>query len=328
VGSYGISIPTKTPKGNPSLGKATVEDLSEQYPDNEPLRILKEVANTSNVTTFLRSLTSFVDADGFVHPDFNTLGAVTGRWTVTDPAIQTVAGINRSVFVPREGRVFVSADLGQIEPRVAVGLAGEQKLIPALLSGSDVYSAGASLAFGAAFTEKQRKQIKRVILGTLYASGVATLVKQARLLDGWLDADHKTVAGVRELWKRAAPEITAYAGYLSMLKQVDLDSGRWIPQEVGREYKAINSMCQGTARDVLMERFELLSRTMDGYLIATMHDEILFDVPKDGLVEAVKVIREVMECGYNGIPTPADIAIYPDTWGGEGIPWEEYRQDG
>jgi DNA polymerase-1 len=320
----GVAIPTRTAKGNYSLGKATVEELALQHPDNEPLRILNEVAQTSNTATFLRTLLNFIDEEDLVHPDFNTLGAVTGRWTVTDPAIQTVAGINRSVFIPRSGHVIVSADLGQIEPRVAVGLAGETNLIPDLLNGSDVYSAAATLAFGD-YTDKQRKQIKRVILGTLYASGVATLVKQARLLDGWLDADAKTVAEVRNLWKQAAPRVEEYSRYLQYQKEIVLESGRWIPQEKGREYKAINSMCQGTARDALMDRLRALSAGgLDQYLIATMHDEILLDVPTDALSEVIRSVRSVMEMGYNGIPTPTDIEIFPDCWGGKGIPVDDF----
>jgi DNA polymerase I-like protein with 3'-5' exonuclease and polymerase domains len=133
------------------------------------------------------------------------------------------------------------------------------------------------------------------------------------------------VAEVRNLWKKAAPEIEAYSKYLQLLRKVELDSGRWIPQESGREYKAINSMCQGTARDALMVRLVQLSARMDIFLIATLHDEILFDVPKDQLSFVIPQIVSVMEQGYCGIPTPTDVEIYEESWGSEGVPWDEYK---
>jgi DNA polymerase I-like protein with 3'-5' exonuclease and polymerase domains len=73
-----------------------------------------------------------------------------------------------------------------------------------------------------------------------------------------------------------------------------------------------------------MQRLLTLGSTCAAYVVATLHDEILFDVPKDRLHSIIPQIRGVMEEGYCGIPTPTDIAIFPDSWEGEGIPVEEY----
>lgn len=319
----------KFPEGQWQLTTKVLEELYEEYPDNEPLKLLMTVAENYNVATFLTSLTAFVDESGAVHPSVSTLGTVTGRWSVTQPAVQTVASGNpcRSVFVPRPGNVLVSADLGQIEPRVAVGLAEERNLIPDLLGGYDVYSSAAAIVFGPDYTPAQRKKIKRVILGTLYAAGVTTLVKQAKYLDGWSDANPKAVSEVRDQWKTAAPAIEAYSRYLQTLPIVKLESGRYVPQDPDRLYKAINSVCQGTARDVLMERLIKISERYDEYLIMTLHDEILMDVPVTELQEVVSFVRSVMEAGYNGIPTPTDIEIFSHGWSGAGVSLEEYMEE-
>lgn len=320
---------TKFPEGQWQLTAKVLEELAEEYPDNEPLKLLMTVAENYNVATFLTSLTAFVDESGAVHPSIATLGTVTGRWSVTQPAVQTVASGNpcRSVFVPRLGNVLVSADLGQIEPRVAVGLAEERNLIPDLLGGYDVYSSAAAIVFGPDYTPAQRKKIKRVILGTLYAAGVTTLVKQAKYLDGWSDANPKSVGEVRNQWKTAAPAIEAFSKYLQTLPIVKLESGRYVPQDPERLYKAINSACQGTARDVLMERLIKISERYDDYLIMTLHDEILMDVPVMELSEVVSYVRSVMEAGYNGIPTPTDIEIFSHGWSGAGVSLEEYLKE-
>lgn len=316
----------KFPEGQWQLTAKVLEELAEEYPDNEPLKLLMTVAENYNVATFLTTLAGFIDGANVVHPSISTLGTVTGRWSVTQPAVQTVASGNpcRSVFVPRPGHVLVSADLGQIEPRVAVGLAEERNLIPDLLGGYDVYSSAAAIVFGPDYTPAQRKKIKRVILGTLYAAGVTTLVKQAKYLDGWSDANPKAVSEVRDQWKTAAPAIEAYSRYLQTLPIVKLESGRYVPQDPDRLYKAINSACQGTARDVLMERLIKISERYDEYLVMTFHDEILMDLPIEILEEATSFIRGVMEAGYNGIPTPTDIEIFENCWGGQGVSLEEY----
>jgi DNA polymerase-1 len=313
------------PEGQWALGKEIVKELAEEYPDNRKLQLLVEVAENSNVATFLTTLLGFVDSDGRVHPSISTLGTVTGRWSVTQPAVQTVSGNNpcRSIF-----DLNLSADLGQIEPRIAVGLACERNLIPDLLNGYDVYSAASAVAFGPNYTPAQRKKMKRIILGTLYAAGITTLVRQARYQDGWLDANPQIVGEVRDLWKKTAPAIEEYSKYLQVLPTVRLESGRYVPQDEQRRYKAINSVCQGTARDVLMERMRAISKRYDKYLVMTMHDEVLMDVPVTELPEVASFVRQVMESGYNGIPTPTDIEIFPTGWSGAGVSLEKFLEDG
>lgn len=320
---------TKFPEGQWQLTSKVIEELAQEYPDNEPLKLLTTVAENYNVATFLTTLSGFLDANSVVHSSISTLGTVTGRWSVTQPAVQTVSGGNpcRSVFVPRTGNVLVSADLGQIEPRVAVGLAEERNLIPDLIRGIDVYSAACMAVFGPGYTAKQRKYLKRSILGTLYAAGIKTLVQQAKYLDGWDDANEKNVGEVRAQWKRAAPAIEEYSKYLQGLPIVKLGSGRYVPQDEERRYKAINSACQGTARDALMERLIKISERYDEYLIMTLHDEILLDVPAEQVEEVCSFVREVMEAGYEGIPTPTDIEIYPECWGAAGISLEDYLKE-
>lgn len=307
--------PSKThPKGQWALGKEIVKELAEEYPDSEKLKLLVEVSENSNVATFLTTLLSFIDKAGRVHPSISTLGTVTGRWSVTEPAVQTVSGSNpcRSVF-----DLNLSADLGQIEPRIAVGAAEERNLIPDLINGYDVYSAASAVAFGPNYTPAQRKKMKRIILGTLYAAGIATLVRQAKYQDGWLDANPKIVGEVRDQWKKAAPAIESFSKYLQTLPIVKLESGRYVPQDPARTYKAINSYCQGTARDVLMERLIKISERYDKYLVMTMHDEILMDIPEEEFLEVVSFVRSTMESGYNGIPTPTDICAFAAGWGGD-----------
>lgn len=76
-----------------------------------------------------------------------------------------------------------------------------------------------------------------------------------------------------------------------------------------------------------MERLIKISERYDQYLIMTLHDEILLDVPIAELQDVVRFVRTVMEAGYNGIPTPTDIEIFPTCWSGAGISLEGYLEE-
>jgi DNA polymerase-1 len=305
---------TRTPK----LGHEELRELAFEFPFPEVITLL-EVAETMNATTFLTALEKHTDASHRLHPNIRTLGAVSGRWQASQPGVQTVSNKSgaRKVFIPwGEDYVKTHADLGQIEPRVAFTLAGEKDMIELMQQGADAYSAAANLIFGSSYTPFQRKLTKRIILGTLFAAGIETLVFQAKYTDGWAEATAEPIAAARKQFKKANPRVTLLAQWLQQQPDVRLPSGRYAPHDPKRLYRAINSLVQGSARDALMVRLVDLSRGgMDDFLVMTYHDEIELMLPRRGFDDSVQFVREVMEQGYQGTPTPTDIEVYSDNWG-------------
>jgi len=97
---------------------------------------------------------------------------------------------------------------------------------------------------------------------------------------------------------------------------IRLPSGRWAPHDPDRMYRAINCLVQGTARDELMKRVVDMSRGgLDDYLVMTYHDEVELMLPRRDFEESSGFVREVMEQGFYGTPTPADLEIYDNHWG-------------
>ena len=98
-----------------------------------------------------------VHADGRVHPKWNQIGTITGRFTATDPAMQTIPQPPRelldqprkphfrSLFRPLENHVFVVLDYSQQEPRILAHVANDPKMIEAA-NNSDIYIAFAQEA--------------------------------------------------------------------------------------------------------------------------------------------------------------------------------------
>lgn len=318
LAAQGVQFTQFTDKGAPRLSKEALRELVGLYPDNEDLQTLLEVAETANVVLFLNTLKGFIDDSQTVHPDIRTLGAVSGRWTITRPALQTVGAKSgtRSVFVPREeGHVILSADLSAIEPRVAFALAGAQSMLELMKQGADAYGAAATLVFGEGYSAFQRKLTKRIILGSLYGAGVNTLTKQAKYLDGWQDANEQAIAEARQQFWAAVPEIKQMGYWLQEQPDVRLPSGRYAPHDPNRLYRATNSLVQGAARDVLMTRMlDLCDLGLEPYMLLTMHDEILFSVPASELREVAEKIQSVMTQGFEGVPTPSDLEVYLNNW--------------
>lgn len=329
--------PNKDGVRTPKLGGEEVAELAEKYPEIEAFEILARFKQTENLVKFTGTVEKFLDPDLFIHADINTLGAKTGRWTVKNPGIQTASSSSgaRDLFIPSQpDHVLVSADLGQIEPRVAYTLAGCTDLVEQMRSGIDAYTAAAITMFGPDFTPFERKLTKRVVLGALYAAGIDTLVFQAKYTDGWKGANREAISQARNDFNNSIPEINGSGrggqplGLARKLQRDDivrLPSGRFVPFDEDRmvegrrksyRYKGINYLCQGAARDELMLRMRLVSAAgLDQYLLMAMHDELLFSIPVAMLKDAVTTIRDIMEMGFQGTPTPTDIEIYRNNWG-------------
>lgn len=84
-----------------------------------------------------------------IHANFRIGGAETGRFSVTDPALQTInrdSGF-RKLFCALQGCVYVARDYGQIEMRVGACLSGDKVLLGAINDGLDIHSLTALACF-------------------------------------------------------------------------------------------------------------------------------------------------------------------------------------
>lgn len=327
--SQGIEFTVFTDTGLPSLKQIHIDDLIIKYSGSHwhdqlsadghaGLAILKRFAETKNLYTFVSDLLRRIDSAGRTHPNIRALGAETGRWTVNQPAVQTLSNRNpvRGCFVPSSrNNVLVSIDLSQIEVRIAAALSGETALIEAFNRGDDAYNAVATTIFGARFTKEQRAMAKRVVLATLYGAGVDTIVRQLHDIDG-IVADPETISQVRRDFRRAYRRITEFGRKVNTGDDVWLYSGRYVPGDPVKNYRGINSACQGSGRDILMDIVRRIAQA--GYedtILMTIHDEILFDLPEKGLRAMLLELKALFEVPFLDVQVAVDIEIYPERWG-------------
>ena len=138
--------------------------------------ILKQItewrAMKDEWTRYVKSIPERVDPRGFVHPDYNMGGTVTGRFSSWFHGFPRKShGSNSSKpkwqFVSRwmgSGGAVMVADRSQSEMRVLASLSGDEALCAVINSGIDLHTANAANMFGvsiASVTDDQREIAKR-----------------------------------------------------------------------------------------------------------------------------------------------------------------------
>ncbi|NJL39429.1 MAG: hypothetical protein HC899_23785 [Leptolyngbyaceae cyanobacterium SM1_4_3] len=110
-----------------NTSKLSLIPLAEEHP---PVRALLDYRKAAkSVQAFGSSLPKHVHPiTGRLHPDYQQMGAATGRMSCRNPNLQQIPRdkIFRSCFIPAPGYCLVVADYSQIELRVAAELSGDR----------------------------------------------------------------------------------------------------------------------------------------------------------------------------------------------------------
>lgn len=271
------------------------------------------------------------NVNGFVHPSVRTMGARTGRMSITDPALQTLPSGDatvRKAFIPKdEDHVIISSDLDQVEFRLTAAFSQDEQLInlfhEADRTGGDVFTSIMHQVYQDNTLTKadpRRKLIKGVIYGKLYGAGVdkmaLTAGVQTHVMREVVEAFDSSYPGVKMFQKgvedagmrRLKEEGTGY---------VMTRTGRRLPCDEDRVYSLTNYLIQATAAEVFkMNLIKLDQADLTEYLIVPVHDEIVLQAPRD---EAPEVMRTVQECmttteGW-AVPLTAGVDGPFESWG-------------
>lgn len=265
---------------------------------------------------FLEGVQQFVRRDGRVHPDFLLFGTKTGRLAIHNPAMQTIPSRSKNakyikrVFVPTEGYVIVNADYKSLEMWVNAYLTEDPQLLDDLGS-KDMYKATAMEMFSKAYeyiTDEERQAAKPVVLGSGYGIGAKKLSKQpgirevvngdTQLTKDFIDAfwqRYNVWRDTGETWREEVLQTQRLTTEFGRKRRWALIS----PDNIWKvKNQAINFKGQSTASDItltsLVKLHEKLKRLDWGRVILTVHDSLVFEIRKEKVHEAVKLIRRVM----------------------------------
>jgi DNA polymerase-1 len=126
-----------TAKGNASFTDAVLQTI-----DHPLAKIITEYRDAyKRLNTYYNSFTYFGDEAGIVRPSIKQTAADTFRFSIVDPALQTLNSEDggeyrvRDSFTARPGYVFVSIDYQAQEYRLTADYAGERDLISQINQG-------------------------------------------------------------------------------------------------------------------------------------------------------------------------------------------------
>ncbi len=287
-------------------------------------------------STYTDGLRELIDPDtGKIHTSYKQTVTATGRLSSVEPNLQNIPVRHelgrqiRKVFTADgEGDILVAADYNQIELRVLAHIANDEKLIDAFRKGEDIHTRTASEVLGVAkdeITPEQRRQAKAVNFGIVYGISDYGLAKD-------LHISRAEAADYIARYFQRYPGVAAYqqktimdarvCGYVSTL----CGRRRYLPDLLNRSFNlrslaermAINAPVQGSAADIIklaMVRIaaELKKRGLHSQMLLQVHDELIFNVPREEKDELVALIKDKMEHVMElAVPLTVDIKAGAD----------------
>jgi len=248
-------------------------------------------------STYYSAFLYHADKDGIVHCNIRQSATATGRFSISDPALQTLTSEDelisewkvRKSFIPRPGFSFFAIDYKAFEFRAMVDTAGEKELAAKIEAGLDPHQAAADL------TGVTRKQAKTLGFGLLYGMGVQKLSAALGLS---LEEGKK----VRNKYFEALPKVQEFIRAASW----KAEKNKFVVNRFGRpyffpdtkfSYKAANCLIQGGTAEAIKFAMVKIDAFLEPYLskmVLQIHDELLFEI-HDTEHHLVPGVQKIME---------------------------------
>ena len=288
----------------PSTAVEVLEELALAH--ELPRLILEWRALMKLKGTYIDALPQLVNPEtGRVHTCFNQAVAATGRLSSSDPNLQNIpirTELGREIrraFIAEPGHVLISADYSQIELRVLAHLSGDEALIDAFRAGEDIHDRTALKVFGAdSGLDRARAaaaRAKMINYALLY--GKTARSRWPRTSASRSRRRRSSSTPTSPASRASAPSSIARSRTRARTGVVKTMFGRrrLVPELNSRngqirgaaEREAVNMPIQGTAADILKRAMIDVHAALPSHrrgrarMILTVHDELLFEVPRD-----------------------------------------------
>jgi len=311
----GIEGGKKTKTGAWQTGADILEDLAAAGHDL-PQTILKWRSLSKLRSTYTESLQAAINKDtSRVHTSFAMAAAQTGRLSSSEPNLQNIPIRTeegrkiREAFIAEPGHKLISADYSQVELRLLAHIAGIDALRDAFKAGLDIHAMTASEMFGVpieGMDPSVRRQAKAINFGIIYgisAFGLANNLGISRSeASDYIKSYFEKFPGIKAYMEERKAEAKQH-GYVKTIFgrkcHIKGINDRNFSVRGFAERQAINAPIQGAASDVIrraMIRMPAAIAPIEGArMLLQVHDELVFEVPKDNADQLIKTAKTVME---------------------------------
>jgi DNA polymerase-1 len=328
-----LQLPALKKTGKTRSYSTAVEVLEELALNHELPRLVLTWRGLHKLkSTYIDALPQVVHPEtGRVHTCFNQAVAATGRLSSADPNLQNIpirTELGREIrraFIAEPGHVLISADYSQIELRVLAHLAGEEALAEAFRAGEDIHDRTAFKVFGAnSGLDKYelRRRAKIINYALLYGKTAFTLAKDIGVskeeaqafIDAYFAGFPRVRGFIDDTLQRARETgvVKTMFGRRRLVPELNSRNGQIRAQA---ERETVNMPIQGTAADILKRAMidlheALPKRGLHARMILTVHDELLFESPRDESEAAAATVRDHMESAVQlTVPLTVDVGI-------------------
>ena len=337
-----IAILKKTKKGGFATSASVLEDLA--FKGHKFPKLVLDWRQLSKLkNTYSDSLPEHINPNTKrVHTSFLLAATTTGRLASSDPNLQNIPiktedGKDiRKAFITNKDYALISADYNQIEMRILADLADVKALKKAFINNEDIHSLTASQIFNIDIKKvstEQRRKAKAINFGIIYGISQYGLAKQINV------SNHEAEEFLNAYFTRF-PEIKIYmdqtikfcrkSGYVNNIfgrrsHFISINDKNYNVRNF-QERAAINAPIQGSASEIMrLAMIRLKNRLIDKKfdktkMLLQIHDELIFETPKDEAKRISKIIVEEMSSVSKSdqhsftIPLTVDVNI-GDNWG-------------
>jgi DNA polymerase-1 len=315
-----VDKPKKTKTGQYSTAEDVLSFLAKDH------KIIADILEWRSVnklqSTYVKVLPEEINPKtGRIHTVYNQAVAATGRLSSNQPNLQnipirTARGQQvRKAFIPRdENHVLLAADYSQIELRIIAALSKDPTMLEAFQKGEDIHATTAANVFGVPLEEvsrEQRSNAKTVNFGIVYGVSAFGLSQQTNLnrteAKKLIEAYYATYSQLKSYmneqvdFARENGYVATVMGRRRYLK--DINSQNAVVRGAA-ERNAVNAPIQGSAADIIKIAMINIHRRMEkenwqSKMLLQVHDELVFDVPKEEVEALSAMVKEEMENAFS-----------------------------
>ncbi len=320
--------PLKKTKTGYSTSVEVLNQLKTQSPIVSEILDYRQIAKIQS--TYVKGLLDVIQPDGRVHTRYLQTLTATGRLSSVDPNLQNIPTRTeegkqiRKAFVPSEADGYIfSCDYSQVELRVLAHVSGDEHMQEAFKTGYDIHSHTAMKIFHLdspdEVTPLMRRHAKAVNFGIVYGISDYGLSKNLGIsrkrAKEFIDNYFDQYPQIKDYMDKAVKEARE-KGYAETI----MHRRRYLPDIHAKNFNvrsfaertAINSPIQGSAADIIKIAMINMQKKLEELHLKTkmvlqVHDELIFDVPKDELETIKKIVPEVMQSAVRlDVPLVAD----------------------
>ena len=336
-----------------STSKDALLELTNKHPNNKFLPLISLYRSLADLSSTIITLGRFKDGDGKLRTNFLQTSAGTGRIATDEPNLQCLQkrkvlhfddkvidiSLRKCIVAPTPGRLVLSADFKHIEFRVMAHLSDDesmQKIMrrvdcdPFKLLACEWKSA--EFPTEGSVTPQAREHSKMLCYALLYGMGENRLAAELKIkpseaaatrrdflnrfpaMSQWIDKEVRVCTE-----KKCITTLNNRIRWMDNIRN-EIDSGAMAEDQRA----AVNSICQGSAADMMKFAMIGIERRLKVEFgnnppcatLLQIHDELLFEVDKERLPEAIRVIKEEMEGAWAGLAVPLKVSFkVGPSWG-------------